>query len=261
MKLTLVLGLTVIAATAMSQTVVVNRMGGYAYNSPYNRLYNQGSQITFSGVVTGVQKVKPMANMDTGTTLLVKNDQGGGTAVVELGPTWFVDQQVTKIKAKSRIQVTGSKVIIDGRGVILAKLVKSGNSVLALRRPDGRPYWDIYEPVASRNLGPDPNVYEVTGTVNAFRMYGEPGYEYGRLELNTPGGAITIDMGPQWFIEPQGFVFTPGSTVMIAGNGTFRTDPYSNVIPAYYFRTGNNSYFLRNPVNGIGVWQGWWPNR
>lgn len=259
MKLTMMLALTIAASMAVAQTVVVDRMGGYAYNSPYNRLYNQRSQITFTGVVTGIQRVKPTPNMDTGVTLLVKNDAGGGTAVVDLGPAWFVDQQVTKIRSKDKIQVTGSKVMVDGRGVILAKLVKSGNNVLALRRPDGRPYWDIYEPVVA-NLGPDPNVIEITGTVEAYRIFGEGADRYAGLVLQTPDGTLTVDLGPQWFFQPQGFVFNNGSTVIIGGSRTFRLDPYANVIPAYWFRTGNNVYHLRNPVNGMGVWQGWWPN-
>ncbi len=259
MKLTMILALTIGASMAIAQTVVVDRMGGYAYNSPYNRLYNQRSQITFTGVVTGIQRVKPMPEMDTGVTLLVKNDAGGGTAVVDLGPAWFVDQQATKIRAKSKVQITGSKVMVDGRGVILAKLVKSGNNVLALRRPDGRPYWDIYEPVVA-NLGPDPNVIEITGTVEAYRIFGEGSNRYAGLVLQTPDGRLTVDLGPQWFFQPQGFIFNNGSTIVIGGSRTFRLNPDSNVIPAYWFRTGNNLYHLRNPVNGTGVWQGWQPN-
>lgn len=247
------------AAISSAQTVVVNRMGGYAYNSPYNRLYNQRSQITFSGVVTGVQRVKPMSNMYTGVTLLVKNNKGGGTAVVDLGPAWFVDQQVTKIKPKAKIQVTGSKVMVDGRGVILAKLVQSGKSVLALRRINGAPYWDIADPVASANLGTDPNVFEITGTLEGYRIFGEGDNRYAGLVLNTPSGNITIDLGPQWFFQPQGFVFNPGSNITVAGSGNYRLDPYSNVIPAYWFRINNRTTYLRNPQNGMGIWQGWRP--
>lgn len=261
MKIAFAIALATIGPMAASQTVVVNRMGGYAYNSPYNRLYNPRTQITFTGVVTGIQRVKPAPDMDTGVTLLVKNDAGGGTAVVDLGPAWFVDQQATKIRAKTKVQVTGSKVMVDGRGVILAKLVKSGNNVLAMRRPNGRPYWDIYEPVVATNLGPDPNVFEITGTVEAYRIFGDGDDRYSGLVLRTPDGTLTVDLGPQWFFQPQGFVFNPGSTIVIGGSSAFRADPYANVIPAYWFRTGNNLYHLRNPVNGMGVWQGWWPNR
>ena len=92
------------AAVAPTQAVVNDaRLGGYAYNSPYNKLYNLRTQITFTGTVTGIQKVSPLPGMAEGTTMLVKNDSGGGTAVVELGPSWFVDRQVAKVKTKQHV--------------------------------------------------------------------------------------------------------------------------------------------------------------
>jgi len=258
MKIEVAIGLFVAVGTAaLSQTVVVdNRMGGYAYNSPYNRLYNARTQVNFSGVITGIQRAKPMANMDTGVTLLVKNDNGGGTAVVDLGPAWFVDRQTAKLKTKQHVEIVGSKVFVDGRGVVLAKLVKAGSQVLALRRISGRPYWDIAQPVV---LGPDPNVTEITGTIEAYRIFGDGSDSYSGLVLNTANGALTVDLGPSWFFEPQQFNFQNGNTVTIATNRTFSVDTNGNVVPAYWFRTAGNTYFLRNSANGMGIWQGWRP--
>jgi hypothetical protein len=246
-----------LSAAGLSQTVVVdNRMGGYAYNSPYNRLYNARTQVNFSGVITGIQRAKPMANMDTGVTLLVKNDNGGGTAVVDLGPAWFVDRQAAKLKTKQRVEVVGSKVFVDGRGVILAKLVKAGSQVLALRRINGRPYWDIAQPIV---LGPDPNVVEITGTIDSYRVFGTGADSYSGLVLTTADGALTVDMGPSWFFEPQQFNFQNGNVITIATNRNFGVDGAGNVVPAYWFRNGGNTYFLRNSANGMGIWQGWRP--
>lgn len=258
MKAVLAIGIGIaITANALAQVVIVdNRMGGFAYNSAYNRLYSLRSQVDFTGVVTGIQRVKPRDGMDTGVTLLVKNDAGGGTAIVELGPSWFVDRQITKIKPKQRVQVIGSKVFVDGRGVILAKLVRTGNEVLALRRVNGRPYWDIAEPVV---LGPDPNVFELTGVITDSGIYGTGADAYAGVVLQTPGGAVNIDLGPQWFWQPQGFVFNPGTNLTIATGGSFRVDPYANTLPAYWLRSGNNTFMMRNPANGMGIWQGWRP--
>jgi hypothetical protein len=245
-------------ASALPQTVIVdNRMAGYAYNSPYNRLYSLRSQVDFTGIVTGVQTVRPMPGMDPGVTLLVKNDNGGGTAVVELGPQWFVDRQVTRIKPKQRVQVIGSKVMVDGRGVILAKLVRTGKEVLALRRVNGVPYWDIAVPVA---LGPDPNVYEITGTVNGVQVIGTGPNATSQVTLQTAGGLVTVDMGPQWFWQPQQVYIANGTSMTVTTGGTFGVDPYRGVVPVYWFQSGTNTYFLRNPTNGMGIWQGWRPN-
>jgi len=255
MRKSFLAGALLIASIGFTQPVVLERrMGGYATGSPYNLLYNQKSQITFDGVVTGIQRVNPMPGMDVGVTLLVKNDDGGGTAVVELGPAWFVDRQMLQIKVKDRVSVTGSKVMIDGRGVILAKLVQVDTDVLALRRPNGVPYWDVGTPVV--NAGPYPGLQNLTGQIEEYRVYRADGSMYSGLVLNTPGGTVQVDLGPQWFIGPQGFVFPVGSTISI-GTPNLRV-PYNGSLPVYWFQMNGNTIQLRNS-NGIGIWQGWRP--
>lgn len=244
--------LTLAVGVSEAQTVVVDaRMGGYAYNSPYNRLYSQRSQVTFTGTVTGIQKVVPREGMAEGTTLLVKS-KNGGTSVVELGPTWFVDNQVVKIRTGDTVQVTGSKVFVDGRGVILAKLVKRGTGVLALRRPSGLPYWDIAQPAIV--LGPDPNVIEVTGTVQGVTNLGNDTNLISGLVLQTANGTVTIDMGPAWFVRQQGFYFNPGTNLTVITGGTYDLTS-GNPIPAYWMRYNNGVYQFRDPATGQGVWR------
>jgi len=242
-------------------------MGGYAYNSPYNRLYNTHTQIAFAGKVTGVQRTVPMSGMAEGVTLLVK-DKKGGTAVVDLGPAWYVDHQVTKIHVKDNVEVIGSKVMVDGRGVILAKLVKktSNKQVLALRRINGYPYWDVSQPVAGVNWGrdpnaTDPNVTEITGTVEGITSFGNGPNITSGMVLRTENGNLTIDLGPSWFVQPQGYAFVnPGSNLVVFTGGTYNLSPNGTPVPAYYVRYNNQIYPLRNPANGMGIWQGWQPN-
>lgn len=240
------------AGAASAQTVVVNaRMGGYAYNSPYNRLYNQRTQITFTGKVTGVQRVVPMKGMLEGTTLLVKS-ANGGTSIVDLGPTWYVQNQKTHVNVGDKVTVVGSKVIVDGRGVILAKMVKKGLDVLALRRPNGAPYWDIAAPVAA--VTPDPNVYEITGTVDRFINIGNGPDISSGVVLQTNNGYTTIDLGPNWFYQPQGFEFSPGSNLTVVTRGTVALNSNGAPVPAYWIQYNNNWYQFRN-ANGQGMWQ------
>lgn len=236
----------------VTQTVVVDsRMHGYAYNSPYNRLYNLRSQITFDGRITGIQRVEPRNGMSEGVTILVKAPNGG-TAVVELGPTWFVDNQKTKLNLKDQVQVTGSKIMVDGRGVILAKLVKVGHNVLALRRPEGYPYWDIAQPVTQ--LPPDPNVIEITGAVDRMTTFGTGPNIASGLVLRTANGLVNIDLGPTWFYEPQAIMFNPGARLTILTGGTYSVSPTGRIVPAYWIRSGDNIYQIRTS-SGRGVWE------
>jgi hypothetical protein len=71
--------------------------------------------------------------------LTVKTDKG--TIPVFLGPNWFIEKQGMKISALDQIQVTGSRIMVRGKPVIIAAEVKKGDQVLKLRDERGAPLW------------------------------------------------------------------------------------------------------------------------
>jgi len=136
---------------------VARGSGGWGANSSYNRLYKQNSVVTFSGMVTGVlDSTRDDAPEAPGVTLLVKASNGG-TASVDLGPKWFLENQNPQIKMKDKIIVTGSKVFVGGKSVILAQRVVKDNRVMYLRELNGFPMWVAtrgHINVASNNPAP-----------------------------------------------------------------------------------------------------------
>jgi len=60
---------------------------------------------------------------------------------VVLGPNWFLARQNWKISALDRIEVTGSRLDLDGRPALVAQKVKKGEQVLELRDSAGLPLW------------------------------------------------------------------------------------------------------------------------
>ncbi len=64
-----------------------------------------------------------------------------GDLSVELGPSWFVDNQDLHLAVDDRISVTGSRVKANGVESLIALEVRRGNEVLALRSTDGTPVW------------------------------------------------------------------------------------------------------------------------
>ncbi|MGC5098494.1 hypothetical protein ACPXA0_26190, partial [Escherichia coli] len=66
-------------------------------NDLWGSKFDARHKITFSGKVTGIQRVKPTGAADSEVTLLVKNSDGGGTTSVDVGPAWYVDHQEAKI--------------------------------------------------------------------------------------------------------------------------------------------------------------------
>lgn len=70
---------------------------------------------------------------------LLKTDDG--LATVYLGPAWYLDRQRVKIRAKDLIEVTGSRVAMDGTDALIAVEIKKGNEILKLRDKSGAASW------------------------------------------------------------------------------------------------------------------------
>ena len=222
-----------LSSSILAQEIVVNRTGAVSSSTPYDFAYDMESQITFRGIVSGIQRLQPSPNSDAIVTLLVKNDDGGGTAVVELGPSWFVDRQALQIKVKDAVQVTGSKIMVEGKGVILAKLVQVATEVLALRRPNGVPYWTTSAAIVP--LGPYNGAIANSGSFNTYRYFTEDGSVYSGLLFSSPYSNVTMDMGPMWFNQPPGFVVPFAPNISIGTTGTYWLGGMSGYIPVFRF--------------------------
>jgi hypothetical protein len=77
--------------------------------------------------------------MSSGVHLLVKTPKE--TISVHLGPSWYLDNQETKIDPKDNVEVTGSRITFEGKPAIIAREVKKGDEVLKLRDEHGVPMW------------------------------------------------------------------------------------------------------------------------
>jgi len=134
----------VVVACAIGSAQVVQVQPHDGTTDAWGKYFNARKKITFSGLVTGIAIAKQAPGGEDQVVALVRNKVGGGTADVELGPKWYVNEQQAKIHVGDEVQVTGSKVLVDGHGTIIASQVVvngQGGPVLALRRLSGRAYW------------------------------------------------------------------------------------------------------------------------
>jgi hypothetical protein len=113
--------------------------GGWGMKGAYQRMYNPATVETVSGEVVSVEKITPKKGMQYGIHLTLKTAKE--TIPVHLGPGWFIERLDTKIEKGDRIEVTGSRVTIDGKPAIIASEVKKGENVLVLRDKAGIPVW------------------------------------------------------------------------------------------------------------------------
>lgn len=235
MKLLAFLACAALAAVGYPQTSQ-NTQGlqGWEADSAYNRLYNANTEVTFSGKVIGeVDSTQPEPSMSAVTSLLVKDRRNGGTATVDLGPTWYVAQLRPALKVNDRVTVTGSKVMLDGRSLILARKIVRGKRALYLRELTGYPMWvasrghvDVESNSPASQPSPPPPATSsqssptaVQGTVQQVITVpsGQAGVPSTVLVINTPQGTIDVDLGPQWYVSRQGVNFIPGTNISVTG--------------------------------------------
>ena len=149
-------GTSLLAVGAFAQYVKVNPSTvGYGTDVSYGAAFDRSTLITFKAKIKGVSKtpgtqpgeatdaallVMPfsMAPDRYGTSRMIFAD---GFLSVELGPNWFVNDQATKLHVNDFVEITGSRMIMNGRRVVIAQTVRHNHNILALRRMSGTPYW------------------------------------------------------------------------------------------------------------------------
>lgn len=115
--------LTLAAASALAQ-------GG---------MYNPATETTVKGTVEEVRRVSGPRGGPGGTHLILKTDKE--TLEVRLGPTTFLEKEKFTFAKGDQIEVTGSKVKIEGADALIAREVKKGGKTLTLRDAQGVPAW------------------------------------------------------------------------------------------------------------------------
>jgi hypothetical protein len=150
---------------------------------------------------------------------------------VELGPDWFIQDQATKLHVNDYIDITGSRMIMGGKRVVIAQTVRHVHSVLALRRLSGEPYWYAFRQQGTPGTasadgavaGTNPPNAEYPADGRAVRslgssmIYGDaypitsPGTIQGSNNLRPlqPVGNPVIIMGNYWYSGPNGYTQYP----------------------------------------------------
>jgi hypothetical protein len=208
--------LVALASIAPAQTVKVAGSGGYGVDSPYNRLYNRSRQIVFTGKVVGKSISAPMKGMAESVSLIVKSPNGGNSQV-QLGPRWYVADQVAKINLGDRVKVIGSKVRMgDGYTILARQVVDPRNRVLTLRDLGGAPYWAYNRTgVVTQNI-PDGTI---DGTILRDEVWTIDGQQWGGYTVQTANGNVQIVTAPMWYLNRQDFTFQIGNNIQVVGQG------------------------------------------
>jgi hypothetical protein len=113
--------------------------GGWGAESPYTGMFDPKTIETVAGTVTAVDRIMPRRGMSPGVHLVVETD--AARIPVHLGPEWFLENQDAGFEPGDRVEVTGSRVSLQGEPAVIASEVRKGDDVLRLRDENGFPAW------------------------------------------------------------------------------------------------------------------------
>ena len=102
------------------------------------RNYNPATEITVKGTVEEVTRTTGQRGW-AGTHLTLKTDQG--VYDVHVGPASYISAQGFAFAKGETTEVTGSKTIVGGKGVLIARQITKDGKTLTLRDERGFPKW------------------------------------------------------------------------------------------------------------------------
>jgi hypothetical protein len=128
-----------LGSAAFAQGMKWRGSGGWGPGSAYGRMYDAKTVDKVTGEVAKVDSITPMRGMSGGVHVALKTAQG--EVSVHLGPQWYLENQDVKIEPGDRVEITGSRVTVEGQPTIIAAEVRKGDEVLQLRDAAGVPVW------------------------------------------------------------------------------------------------------------------------
>lgn len=115
---------------------------GWGPGSRYGRMYDLKSVETISGKVLSVGTFKPREGEYYGVHVQLASVKE--TLSVHLGPGWFITNQDFKLNPGDMVEVTGSRIVYEGKPAIIASRLRKDEKELLLRDENGIPYWHAY---------------------------------------------------------------------------------------------------------------------
>jgi hypothetical protein len=100
--------------------------------------YEVAKEVTIKGVVEEIKEV-PNPKGQIGIYLMVKS--GAEILEVRLCPNSFLKEFEVAFKKGDQLMITGSKVRVEEKDVILAREIEFGNNKIVLRDQQGVPVW------------------------------------------------------------------------------------------------------------------------
>jgi len=108
----------------------------------YHWNWNPVTVETLKGEVMTKDTITPVKGQNARPAVGMTLKKGDNYAVyVHLGPQWYFDKQDLSINIGDKVEITGSKIMVEGETVILVSSIKKGDKIWQFRDQQGFPYW------------------------------------------------------------------------------------------------------------------------
>jgi hypothetical protein len=101
--------------------------------------YNPATETTLTGTVDEVRQMPAPGRGGGGVHLILSAE--AGPVEVHVGPAAFVTAKHITFAKGDALTVVGSKVMMAGQDVVIAREIKKGDQTLTLRDEKGIPLW------------------------------------------------------------------------------------------------------------------------
>ena len=118
---------------------------GWGMDTAYGMQFNPETVETFEAEVIRIDRFVPMTGMDEGIELIINLE--GEPTPVHLGPSWYLQYQDYDIQEGATMEITGSRINLQGLPVVIATRIVSMEGTLNLRNELGYTLWSPIPPM------------------------------------------------------------------------------------------------------------------
>lgn len=104
-------------------------------------MYDRRAEVTLNGTIVELREMAGMGETMPGAGMHVMLKTDKDTFEVHLGPVSYLKEQKVELANGDTIGVTGARVTMGDRKVILVRELRKGNQSWFLRDADGHPRW------------------------------------------------------------------------------------------------------------------------
>ncbi len=226
--------------------------------------YDRSSEMTIKGTVRAMRQEKNVM-MGKGTHLTVRTEDGR-LHDVYLGPKDYVRQQEIKINRGDDIEITGSRSLVNGETVMLAREVQHDGRTFALRSAEGAPQWGTADRATGAERRASGHMHGAMVSTPAYDPATETTIRGSIDEVKTVSGMpesthavvrtedgrrITVQLAPRDYLAGQQLSLKKGDQVEITGSRVQFGDKEG--ILARQVSTGGRTFTLRS-AEGTPQW-------